>query len=785
MMSHWVAGAALILLLLLCVSFCLTQLSEVDFYWHLLAGERILQEGRVPRVDSFTYTSSGRPWIDLHWLFQISVAAVYRTAGWPGIDALKIGCVCGALALVLVAAGRSGAPAAIILPLALVSVVAAQERFTLRPEVASFLFLGALLAILRERREQPRLLLGLPVLLAVWANCHALYVVGLAVIVLTFAGDFIDARRLPEGSPGRRLPAGPWLLAGVAVASIAATALTPYGRAGWALPYHLLFQRIAAENVYAHHIAEFQSPFGGYHPTASIGAFALLAVIVIGGAIFGTRAAGAGELLILGALLSVALLARRNIPLFALAAVPCAAPALEAALRRSMRRMAISGREGGCGPAWAAPAVCAAVGVAALVLLADVWSNRFFERDGTQRYFGRGPAPGFYPEGAADFIRRENPPGEVMNMMSVGGYLAWRWFPPRRVFIDGRLEVHDESLFKAYLRLQRDPVVFEQVARKYGVDTVVLSHRQNPESSALLNHLAESGDWRPVFLDLSACVFMRAPAAGVDAPRALDLRDPDLGVRILQQVRDAGDAAGALDPAPALLRRFLPRRAVPVAEVNAALFFGTVGGDQAAETLFRAALAQTPHNPIIHYDLGIVLDHSGQPAAARSEFDIALSEDASFGAAREALALRRLEDGDPEDALREWSIAERSWPLSSTSLQTRGRLLAGRGRFDEAIDDYRRAVDEMPWDSRLRADLALLYHRAGLPERAEAELSQALAIDPRACAPRVALGRMRAADGRTGEAERALHEAIDRAEGGCPEAEQALRDLQERKGVAR
>ena len=44
---------------------------------------------------------------------------------------------------------------------------------------------------------------------------------------------------------------------------------------------------------------------------------------------------------------------------------------------------------------------------------------------------------------------------------------------------------------------------------------------------------------------------------------------------------------------------------------------------------------------------------------------------------------------------------------------------------------------------------------------------------------------MRAADGRTGEAERAFHEAIDRAEGGCPEAEQALRDLQERKGVAR
>ena len=61
-MSQWTARVALALLLLLCGSFCLTQLSEVDLHWHLLAGERILQEGRVPRVDSFTFTSAGRPW---------------------------------------------------------------------------------------------------------------------------------------------------------------------------------------------------------------------------------------------------------------------------------------------------------------------------------------------------------------------------------------------------------------------------------------------------------------------------------------------------------------------------------------------------------------------------------------------------------------------------------------------------------------------------------------------------------------------------------------------------
>src|SRR5437899_9080025 len=201
---------------------------------------------------------------------------------------------------------------------------------------------------------------------AVWTNCPALYDVGLAVILLILAGDFIDGFRPREGGPGRRRHAHPRLLAGMALASIAATALTPYGFSGWALPYRLLSERIAADNVYAHHIAEFQSPFGGYHPTASIGAFALLAVVVIGGAVFGFRAAGVGDLLVLGALLSVAMLARRNIPLFAFAAVPCAAPALDAALRRSALRFGIPRRDGGHGTAWAAPAVCASVAVASL-----------------------------------------------------------------------------------------------------------------------------------------------------------------------------------------------------------------------------------------------------------------------------------------------------------------------------------------------------------------------------------------------------------------------------------
>ena len=147
---------ALGLVLALCAVFCLTQLAEVDHYWHLLAGQQILDEHRIPRADSFSFTSSGRPWIDLHWLFQVMLASVDRIGGWTGIDLLKVGLIVGGFGLALGAALRRAGPLAVA-PLATLAVLASQERFALRPEAASFLRLGALLLCLEMGRTRPGL----------------------------------------------------------------------------------------------------------------------------------------------------------------------------------------------------------------------------------------------------------------------------------------------------------------------------------------------------------------------------------------------------------------------------------------------------------------------------------------------------------------------------------------------------------------------------------------------------------------------------------------------------
>lgn len=749
------AWIALALVLGLCASFCLTRLSEVDFHWHLLAGERILQEHRVPRTDAFTFPSAGRPWTDLHWLFQVVVAWVWARAGWAGLDLLKIALIVCGFAGSIMAALRRGASPHVTAAVGLLAVVASQERFTLRPEAASFFCLGLLLLGLEWRRDHPRAIVLAPPLLAIWANFHALYAVGLAVLILALAGEWFEARiarRSPVGAGGFRDPQR--LFAAAVAASFPATLLTPYGLSGWALPARLLFERIGGDNLYSRSIAEFQAPFGGAAWTSSVQAFALLAVLVALGAWPGRRALRASDLLLLTAFVALALMARRNIPLFALVAVPAGSPAIDAVLRRLG------------GPRSAVP-VSILVILSSLGLMGAVATDRIYQRDGTQRYFGRGEAPGFYPEGAAAFVLERSPPGEAFHDMAVGGYLEWRWHPRRRTFIDGRLEVHSPVLFATYLRMQGDPQVFEGVARDDRIGIVVLSLRQSPEAAPLLRHLAAGQGWRPVFLDLAAAVFVREDpvAGGAGAPASIDLGDPRLATALLEEIGEARARSAALDPLPAGLRRLLPRREAPVAEANAAIFFAVLGRDVAAEALFREALRQAPRNAALRYDLGLVLVHAGRPQEARIAYERALGFDPGFTPARSALALLLLAHDDPEGALAQWAMVERSGSLDATALEARGGLLARLGRIDEAIEDLRRAVGEEPRKTSPRLGLALLYERRGLEDQAIAEIRRAADLDPESPAPRLALARVRAARGDVPAAEREYRSILARQPG--------------------
>ena len=77
----------LIVVLLASIAFLLgcAMLFDTDIWWHVRSGEWILEHRRVPWLDPFTFASSDRVWIDLHWGFQVAIASVHRLGGVRGI----------------------------------------------------------------------------------------------------------------------------------------------------------------------------------------------------------------------------------------------------------------------------------------------------------------------------------------------------------------------------------------------------------------------------------------------------------------------------------------------------------------------------------------------------------------------------------------------------------------------------------------------------------------------------------------------------------------------------
>src|SRR3954447_3607360 len=88
-------GAALVGLVVAVVAAGLAPVADGDIFWHLAAGRRMVETGHFLRTDPFSLSAAGRPWIDVHWLFQLAAYAVHHAAGLAGLVVVKGALVAG------------------------------------------------------------------------------------------------------------------------------------------------------------------------------------------------------------------------------------------------------------------------------------------------------------------------------------------------------------------------------------------------------------------------------------------------------------------------------------------------------------------------------------------------------------------------------------------------------------------------------------------------------------------------------------------------------------------
>jgi hypothetical protein len=216
------SSAIVALVLFIAVLASGSLLNDPDTQWHIAVGRWIWTAGRVPTTDVFSHTFEGARWIAKEWASQLALFAAYAAGGWRGVAILAALAIAGAIGL-LHAWLRCRVRATAALALALVAIMLAAPHFLARPHILVLpIIVGWMLALVSalERDRAPPL--ALAPLMALWANMHGSFPLGL-VMAGVLAGEGVLG-----ATAGARMTRLRQWTAFLALA-LAATTLSPYG----------------------------------------------------------------------------------------------------------------------------------------------------------------------------------------------------------------------------------------------------------------------------------------------------------------------------------------------------------------------------------------------------------------------------------------------------------------------------------------------------------------------------------------------------------------------------
>lgn len=522
MPSHLLTAWLLLAMFLLCI----TPLMDTDFWWHLRTGQLIWERGEVPRTDWYLFTDFDRPWIDLHWGFELLITALYSLGGVSLVTVVKACLLTTTVAISWFAVGKE-LPAWVRALIWIPAVICITGRGYERPEILSQLFLAMWLWIAFRVEVQPKWIWALPIIQVVWINCHALFVLGL-VVGACYAVDYA-IRKAAGGRFGlERVPETlkPLTVAAAGGACGLAAFVNPYFVEGALFPLVLYRKFSVEQEFYSARIGEFQRPiefllrhgFTNLYLDAQLLLFAVTVVSLFVLAYVAHKWSPFRWLLILG-FGNLSWEASRNVNIFALVSTVVLV-ANVADLWRYFRTE--STRDGerkfdsistslplsDSRPMYGNLAVSALLAVWIGLIVTGVWGRTV----GEKKPFGLGERPWWF---AHDAIRFAGGPGlpdrAILSHIGLAGVYEFHHGPEKKVLTDPRLEVGrqetlkwQESILQSMARGDRS---WELLLRdKDGrLPVVILDSRT---SRPAINGLYATPGWRLVYADPAAAVFL-------------------------------------------------------------------------------------------------------------------------------------------------------------------------------------------------------------------------------------------------------------------------------------
>ena len=629
------AGWALVGLgILFLLALGLRTIAHGEIWGHLAAGRWIAAHG-IPRVDVFSFSAEGKPWVLDAWLYDRVLYALWGL-GPAVLIVLHALVVLGAYLLLLPVARTYAGPASIAAALVLCGWLTAPV-FVVGPATGILVFPALMMLLLYRKRPTALAWGGVLAAQVLWTNMHVSFLLG-PIICLAFAYDAGRRARLAEsGEEDEEAYYGRKPLLLLAAAALAVTFINPYFTQLHA--HAFATWRDAAAPLFRTWISPFSGEFAS--PLAKHMVTLGLAVGALGLLTYRERLPGGlTAVAILGAALGVtkgthpeqfALLA---FPFFALSLAAGGNYLLRLAEKRAPRQVDVLAHGGSV-----------LAGLLALASIAAVASGAYYRSSGSASAPGLGVNHALFPEQAETIITHPSFPERALNLVQDGGYLAWR-YPERKVFIDARSLLYGGAFCAQFLRaLAGDDEAWAAIEEAYAPEAFILNCTWPGMGFALRDLLARRG-WRLAYLDGTTAVLLKnVPRLGALAG---DAEIQAKGLSLLEAERQAyrerhRDASGA-GAAPRL--------------IGGANAFLSLGRYREAAAAYDLLVSGVPGMASAWSHLGAALLECGETQQAVRVLETACERKKKSPSAWLWLSRAYAEAGREEDAARAFARAE-------------------------------------------------------------------------------------------------------------------------------
>ena len=454
-----------------------TFLNDGDTFWHIAAGARIWHTGSFPRVDEWSHTFLGHPWIANGWLAELILFGAYNLGGWRIVALVSAGTIAATYALLyLILAPKVRLTVAV--GVATTAYLFSSGHFLARPHIFSFplliiWFSGLVDAIEAKIPPRPYLLL----VMLLWANIHGGFTLALGLAAL------LGAEAVFQSDSGTRFRvAVRW--GSFLVAALACACATPYG-----YQTILIALQFLGGNEAVPFIREWQPMFGESTPGIKIFVMALLFLALY----YGVKVPF-WRLVAIIMLIYLMLSYVRFAPWF-FAITPILLMSPLANQFHFLRLDTDLATNQNVFEGLARVSRKALYPISSMVMIAIV-AFAFY-----------GPAlssrADITPAGAVDYVLEHNLRGNIYNPYDFGAYLIFRGI---KTFIDSRTDqLFSEGFASSVARtLHREPSAFVAMLQKYDI-SLALVKPHSIESA----ELEKSSVWTKVYSDATSQLFVR------------------------------------------------------------------------------------------------------------------------------------------------------------------------------------------------------------------------------------------------------------------------------------